>query len=326
MTPGNGRHDAQDSPADRARIDYLVGEPDPAVDSLPEADRAELDELRALLADPTLWAEPPAALEDSVVAAIAAEAAALPPVDQGSPAVPDSPYDRPTETVRRPDDVVAFRPSAPSAGFPPAPSGGFPPAPSGGFPPAPSAGFPPAPPAGPPAPADPSAPAGPADPSAPADLSAARRRRAERSSRPGWRRPTLLVAAAAAIAVVVVSGLLLLRPPAQRTFDVAFQPTELAPTASGSAVMLKSDSGWEIKLNLTGLPRLDNGRFYQGWLRNADGVLVPIGTFNEGTDVVLWSGVSPDAFPTMTITQEAADGNQDSSGQRVLVGTAVEVK
>ena len=136
----------------------------------------------------------------------------------------------------------------------------------------------------------------------------------------------MLVAAAAAIVAVVVSGVLLLRPPAQRTFDVAFQPTELAPTAAGRAVMLKSDSGWEIKLNVTGLPRLDNGRFYQGWLRNADGVLVPIGTFNEGSDVVLWSGVSPDAFPTMTITQEQADGNQDSSGQRVLVGTAVEVK
>ena len=136
----------------------------------------------------------------------------------------------------------------------------------------------------------------------------------------------MLVAAAAAIVAVVVSGVLLLRPPAQRTFDVAFQPTELAPTAAGSAVMLKSDSGWEIKLNVTGLPRLDNGRFYQGWLRNADGVLVPIGTFNEGSDVVLWSGVSPEAFPTMTITQEQADGDQDSSGRRVLVGTAVEVK
>src|SRR6476620_10045164 len=145
MAPDSGRHDADENATDRARIDYLAGEANVELDA---AEQAELDELRALLADPTLWAEPPAALEDSVVAAIAAEAAALPPVDQGSPAVPDSPYDRPTETVRRPDDVVAFRPSAPS----------------GGFPPAPSAGFPPAPPAGPPAPADPSAPAGPADP------------------------------------------------------------------------------------------------------------------------------------------------------------------
>ena len=77
-------------------------------------------------------------------------------------------------------------------------------------------------------------------------------------------------------------------------------------------------------MNATGLPRLDNGQFYQGWLRNADGVLVPIGTFNEGTDVVLWAGVSPETFSTFTITRESADGDQNSSGQRVLVGTAVE--
>ena len=82
------------------------------------------------------------------------------------------------------------------------------------------------------------------------------------------------------------------------------------PAAAGNASMIKTDSGWEIKLDATGLPRLDNGRFYQGWLRNADGVLVPIGTFNEGTDVMLWSGVSPDQFPTMTITQERPTGTR----------------
>jgi hypothetical protein len=124
----------------------------------------------------------------------------------------------------------------------------------------------------------------------------------------------------------VAGTVLLLQPAGQRTFDVALEPTDLAPTASGNAVMIKTDSGWKIELDVTGLPRLDGGRFYQGWLRSADGVLVPIGTFNEGTDVVLWSGVSPDAFPTLTVTREEADGNQDSSGQRVLVGTAVEVK
>ena len=44
------------------------------------------------------------------------------------------------------------------------------------------------------------------------------------------------------------------------------------------------------------------------------------GTFNEGEDVVLWAGVSPVDFPTMTITEETADGDPSSSGQRVLVG------
>ena len=37
--------------------------------------------------------------------------------------------------------------------------------------------------------------------------------------------------------------------------------------------------------------------------------------------MTLWAGVSPVDFPTLTITQEQADGEQASSGQRVLVGT-----
>ena len=76
-----------------------------------------------------------------------------------------------------------------------------------------------------------------------------------------------------------------------------------------------------IALDATGLPRLDGGRFYQGWLRNASGGLVPVGTFNEGTDVTLWAGVSPKEFTTLTVTRERNDGEQGSSGEKVLVGT-----
>ena len=74
MAPDTGRHDADENASDRARIDYLAG--DGRTSSSTPTDRAELDELRALLADPTLWSEPPAELEDSVVALIAAEAGA----------------------------------------------------------------------------------------------------------------------------------------------------------------------------------------------------------------------------------------------------------
>ena len=70
------------------------------------------------------------------------------------------------------------------------------------------------------------------------------------------------------------------------------------------------------------LPRLDRGRFYQAWLRNGAGVLVPIGSFNEGENVTLWAGVSPETFRTLTVTREQANGEQASSGQKVLVGTA----
>ena len=43
-------------------------------------------------------------------------------------------------------------------------------------------------------------------------------------------------------------------------------------------------SGWRIEFDATGLPRLEDGRYYQAWLRNTAGVLVPIGTFNEGRE------------------------------------------
>ena len=76
-------------------------------------------------------------------------------------------------------------------------------------------------------------------------------------------------------------------------------------------------SGWRVELHATGLPRLDGQRFYQAWLRNADGVLVPLGSFNDGRNVTLWAGVSPQAFRMLTITRERADGDQSSSGERV---------
>jgi hypothetical protein len=56
-------------------------------------------------------------------------------------------------------------------------------------------------------------------------------------------------------------------------------------------------------------------------LKNAQGTLVPIGTFSSSDGrVTLWSGVSPKDYPAMSVTIEAADGDQRSSGDRVLVG------
>ena len=102
--------------------------------------------------------------------------------------------------------------------------------------------------------------------------------------------------------------------------SVELAATEVLPDASGSASLERTDSGWRIELDATGLPRRDGGRFYEAWLRNADGVLVSIGTFNEGADVVLWAGVQPSEFSTMTVTEEEANGDPASSGIRVLTG------
>lgn len=135
-------------------------------------------------------------------------------------------------------------------------------------------------------------------------------------------RRVVAVGAAAALAVVLVIGLAVFRSSSSKErFQAALAATVIAPGAKGEATLTKTSSGWRIELDATGLPRLAGGRFYEAWLRNAAGVLVPVGTFNVGTNVTLWAGVSPKPFKTLTVTRERADGNQASSGKKVLVGT-----
>jgi len=134
------------------------------------------------------------------------------------------------------------------------------------------------------------------------------------------RRLAFAGAAAAAVAAVVV-GVAVFGPGSHGTrFRAALGPTPLAPAARGEATLTRTSSGWRINLDATGLPRLAGGRFYEAWLRSPAGVLVPIGTFNEGRDVTLWAGVSPATFTMLTVTREQANGAQASSGEKVLVG------
>ena len=146
---------------------------------------------------------------------------------------------------------------------------------------------------------------------------------AERRSRRVWAPRGFVLAGAAAAAVLVVAiGVTVLRSGSSpERFQAALGPTKLLPAANGKATLTKTPSGWRIELGAKGLPRLDDGRFYEAWLRNPAGVLVPVGTFNDGRDVTLWAGVSPKEFTLLTITRERADGDQASSGQKVLVGT-----
>jgi hypothetical protein len=124
-----------------------------------------------------------------------------------------------------------------------------------------------------------------------------------------------IAALAVAIGVVVIGS-----GPSSERFHAALARTAQAPGARGEATLTKTTSGWRIELDATGLPRLAGGRFYEAWLRNPAGVLVPIGTFNESRNVTLWAGVSPKLFSTLTVTREQADGDQTSSGEKMLVG------
>jgi Anti-sigma-K factor rskA, C-terminal len=127
-------------------------------------------------------------------------------------------------------------------------------------------------------------------------------------------------AAVAAAAIAVIAVVAVGTGSHGRRFQAALAPTALVPGAQGEATLTKTSSGWRIHLDARGLPRLAGGRFYEAWLRSAAGVLVPIGTFNEGRNVTLWAGVSPVSFTVLTVTRERADGNQASSGEKVLVG------
>jgi Anti-sigma-K factor rskA, C-terminal len=130
---------------------------------------------------------------------------------------------------------------------------------------------------------------------------------------------SLPVVAAAVVAIVLItsSGT---SAPALR-FAMVVQGTPLAPAAHGSATLTKHTSGWEIKLSATGLPRREGKQFYEAWLKDGAGVLVPVGTFNDARDVTLWSGVPVTKFRSLTVTQQVANGNPASSGRRVLTGT-----
>jgi hypothetical protein len=139
-------------------------------------------------------------------------------------------------------------------------------------------------------------------------------------------RVRLALAGAAAVILLVVGvtiGVQLNRDDPVE-FAATLSGTELAPSATGDVTLTKTASGWDIRLHATGLPRREDGEFYQAWLKNDDGLLVPIGSFNDGREVILWSGVGPADFPTLTVTQEVADGDQASSGLVVLIGEADE--
>jgi anti-sigma factor RsiW len=144
-------------------------------------------------------------------------------------------------------------------------------------------------------------------------------RRSRRAVAP--RRLVVIGGTAAALLAVAV-GLTVLRSGSSgESFHAVLAATTLVPDAEGEATLTKTSSGWRVALNAKGLPRLAGGRFYEAWLRNAAGVLVPVGTFNEGRKLTLWAGVSPKEFRTLTVTRERADGDPGSSGEQVLVGT-----
>jgi hypothetical protein len=140
--------------------------------------------------------------------------------------------------------------------------------------------------------------------------SAARRRRA------GWFAAPAAAAIAAVIGIAALTG-----GSTGADFTGNLAATAAAPAAHANVSVTKKPAGFRVVLDAHGLPKLPPGKFYEAWLKDAHGTLVAIGTFSSSDGrVTLWSGVSPKDFTAMSVTIEAADGNQASSGHRVLTG------
>jgi hypothetical protein len=104
-------------------------------------------------------------------------------------------------------------------------------------------------------------------------------------------------------------------------FEGELAATELSPGAHGSVEATRNPGGFRLRLDATGLPALPDGSVYQAWVKDRAGALVPIGTFSSSEETItLWSGVSPEDFPLVTVTIEPLDGDLGSSGRIVLAG------
>lgn len=137
-------------------------------------------------------------------------------------------------------------------------------------------------------------------------------------------RAALLISATAACLLGALAGIVIALfsnrdPDADAAF--ALSSPQGAPPASARADVRSTNSGFEIKLKARGLPRTSLGQYYEAWVKNDAGTLVPVGTFHTGANTVtLWSGVSLERYPILTVTLEDEDGNQASSGRVLLTG------
>jgi len=131
-----------------------------------------------------------------------------------------------------------------------------------------------------------------------------------------WLAAPAAAAIAAVIAIAALSG-----GSGGADFTANLAAATGAPGAHASASITKNQAGFRVVLDAHGLPKLAPDHYYQAWLKDSHGTLVPIGTFSSSDGrVTLWSGVSPKDFNVISVTIEAADGDQGSSGDKVLTG------
>ena len=109
---------------------------------------------------------------------------------------------------------------------------------------------------------------------------------------------------------------------------VAMTGTELEAQASGEAAVGRTDAGWWVELDVTGLPPAPEGSYYEGWVWSDDGEGVSIGTFHMRGDempIMLWSGVPLGEYPSIWVTLESEAEGPEASDDIVMTGRISDV-
>ncbi|HKJ55391.1 MAG TPA: anti-sigma factor [Nitriliruptoraceae bacterium] len=161
-------------------------------------------------------------------------------------------------------------------------------------------------------------PAGPPD-AGPAKVVSLDERRARRTGGS----PIAWMAAAAAAVVLVVGGIWVTTQPAtEQVATFAMEPLDDRVATEVDGDVVRDGDATVVELDLTALPELPAGEFYELWLLDLDnGELVSLGEVDAATTTVPIEGpVDATAFPVIDVSVEPADGEPAHSGDSVLRG------
>jgi hypothetical protein len=123
---------------------------------------------------------------------------------------------------------------------------------------------------------------------------------------------------AAGVALVVAVGLLLsLLRHQSPDWEVAMPGTLAAPEAWGTVQGWNTDAGTRLVVEVSGLDPAPEGYVYEFWMSKGP-VHISAGTFTNGDNVELWTGVRRADFPRLWVTLEPIDADESLSGVTVL--------
>lgn len=131
------------------------------------------------------------------------------------------------------------------------------------------------------------------------------------------------MAAAAAAFVLVVGGVWIVNQPTTRQVATfAMQPLDDRVATEIDGGIIEDGDSTIVEVDLSALPELDGGEFYELWLLDLDNEqLVSLGEVDPTTTAVpIDAPVNATAFPVIDVSVEPADGEPTHSGDSVVRG------